>query len=390
VTESTEPRRHEDTKHGGTQHSLERILVLKMAGIGDLLTALPALEALRRAYPHAEISALVTPQTVSLLEGSGLVDCVIALDKHLFDTAGGFARPSSLSRLVRLGLRLRRERYDAAILMHHLVTWPGIAKYALLMAAIGAPVRAGLDDGRGRFLNRAVPDRGFGAMHEVDYWIEVVRGLGAEARDPQMRLTWGEPEEAHAAEAWARAGLAPGDRVVAIHPGTGSYSPIRRWHPEGFAAVGDALVADGLVPALIAGPDEEPLAQQVAQGMAAHAAIVSGVPTPRHLAALLSRCRLFVGNDSGVMHLAVAAGIPVVAVFGPSNHLAWGPYDPSGGRSRVVRLGLPCSPCLYVGQSLGNRYGCGDERCLKDLPPGMVIAAARELLAKARDERPGK
>jgi ADP-heptose:LPS heptosyltransferase len=369
---------------------LQRILVLKMAGIGDLLTAFPALEALRRTYPSAEISALVTPQTVSLLEGSGLIDKAIALDKYIFDTAGGFARPSSLSRLARLGLRLRRKRYDAAILMHHLVTWPGVVKYALLMAAIGARLRVGLDDGRGRFLNLAARDRGFGAMHEVDYWLEVVRRLGAEGRNPEMRLTWGESEEAYADSAWAKVGLAPGDRVVAIHPGTGSYSPIRRWRPEGFMAVGDALAGDGLAPVVIAGPGEEALAQQVAGGMSARAAILSGVPTPRHLAAILARCRLFVGNDSGVMHLAVAAGAPVVAVFGPSNHLAWGPYDPSGRRARVVRLGLPCSPCLYVGQSLGNRHGCGDERCLKDLPPGMVIAAARELLAQVGGATPRK
>lgn len=356
-----------------------------MAGIGDLLTAFPALEALRRAYPHAEISALVTPQSASVLHGANLLDRVIELDKYLFDTAGGFARPSGLAQLIRLGLRLRGERYDATLLLHHLVTWPGMLKYALLMAAVGSPLRAGLDDGRGRFLNLAVRDRGFGAMHEVDYWLEVVGLLGAANEDPRIRMTWGPEEEKYAGELWRASGLPDHAPVVAIHPGTGSYSPIRRWQPEGFAAVADALAGDRLIPAIVAGPGEETLGRQVMSTATSRAVLISGVPTPRHLAAFISRCRLFVGNDSGVMHVAVSTGVPVVAVFGPSNHLAWGPYDPGGRRSRVVRLGPPCSPCLYVGQSLGNRHGCGDPRCLRDLPPEMVILAARELLRETSE-----
>ncbi|MHB8991877.1 MAG: glycosyltransferase family 9 protein, partial [Chloroflexota bacterium] len=102
--------------------------------------------------------------------------------------------------------------------------------------------------------------------------------------------------------------------------------------------------------------------------------------TPLHLAATLSRCRLFVGNDSGVMHVALASGVPVVAIFGLSNHRAWGPYDPDGEMSRVVRVELPCSPCLYRGQGLGLRYGCGDPQCLKQVAPAMVLSAARDLL----------
>ena len=180
-------------------------------------------------------------------------------------------------------------------------------------------------------------------------------------------------------------GLGPETGVVAIHPGTGSYSPARRWYPERFSTVGAALLQDRLVPLVVAGPGEETLARQVADGISPGTMLLSGTPTPRHLAAVLARCQLFVGNDSGVMHVASAVGLPVVAVFGPSNHRAWGPYDPDGSRTRIVRLDLPCSPCLYRGHSLGLRNGCGDLQCLRQVSSEAVLTAARELLSKRTD-----
>jgi len=364
-----------------TRHlSLAKILVVKLAGIGDLLTALPALEALRKRYGGAEITALVTPQTASLLRGSRLVDQVIVLDKYLYDTPYGVLRPRRFAELARLAARLRHQHFDAAVLLHHMITWPGVLKYGFLMAAASAPLRVGLADGRARFLNLSVRDRGFGAVHEVEYWLQVVELLGASNPRPAVRLPLGPEEEAEASERWAGLGLGPADRVVAIHPGTGNYSPVRRWSPEGFSAVGESLAEDGLIPMVVAGPGEEGLAREIVAGVRAPSILLQGVPSLRHLAAALSRCRLFVGNDSGVMHLAAAAGVPVVAVFGPSNHRAWGPYDPTGDRSRIVRVDLPCSPCLYRGQSLGLRYGCGDPRCLQRVLPAMVVAAARDLL----------
>lgn len=362
---------------------MDRILVVKLAGIGDLLTAYPALEALRRRHSQAEISALVTPQTESLIRRSGLVDRVIVLDKYLFDDPRGFLRPRGLLALARLAGQLRSHSFDAVLLLHHLLTWPGVAKYAMLTLVSGAPLRVGLDDGRGRFLKLARPDRGFGALHEVEYWMEVVGLLGATDPKPRVRLSWGAEEEAFADGGWARLGLGQGDRVVAIHPGSGSYSPTRRWDPLGFAAVARDLSADGLLPLIVAGPGEEELAKRVVAGAGVPATLLEGTPSPLHLAAVLSRCRLFVGNDSGVMQIAFAACVPVVALFGLSNHRAWGPYDPSSERSRVVRVDLPCSPCLYRGQSMGLRYGCGDPQCLKQITPAMVLAAARELLRGA-------
>lgn len=360
--------------------ALQRILVVKLAGIGDLLTAFPALEALRERYPSAEITALATPSTASMLEDRGLVDRVMVLDKYLFDDARGLLNPRSLAGLWRLAARLRAERFDAAILLHHMVFWSGVIKYGFLMLSTAARYRAGLNDGRAPFLNLSVRDGGFGDRHEVDYWLEVVGLLGASRPEPEVKARWGSPEEEYAEKVWARLGFSPGESVVAIHPGSGAYSPVRRWPPSGFAAVADSLAARGLRPLVVAGPGEEALAAEVISSSHCRPRLLEAVPDPLCLAAVLSRCRLFVGNDSGVTQIAFAAGTPVVALFGPSNRRAWGPYDPTGKRSRVVSLDLPCSPCLYVGQSLGLRNGCGNPICMLQITPEAVLAAAGELL----------
>ena len=279
-----------------------------------------------------------------MLRDAGLVDRVMVMDKYLFDDATGFLHLRNVAGLARLGLSLRRERFDAALLLHHLITWPGVAKYAALMWATRSPLRLGLDDGRGGFLNRSAPDLGFGARHEVEYCLDVVGLVGAVNPDPRVRLHWSSEDDAWARERWDALGLGPNARVVAVHPGTGDYSPARRWAADRFAAVADALAEDGLIPMVVAGPGEEDLARQVLGMSSARGRLLAAVPTIHRLAAILSRCLLYVGNDSGVTHAAAAAGVPVVAIFGPSNHRAWAPYDPDGRRTRIVRLDLPCSP----------------------------------------------
>lgn len=362
---------------------MRKILVVKLAGLGDLLTAFPALEALRKRYPDAEVTGLVTPATAPMLETQGLVNRVIVLDKYLFDDSRGLLNPRALASLWKLGRRLRAEHFDAAVLFHHMVFWSGVVKYASLMLSTGARLRVGIDDGRAPFLNLSIRDGGFGALHEVDYWLEVVGLLDASHPDPRVVIRWGETEEEYAVAAWKRLGFAPGEPVVAVHPGSGGYSPVRRWTPSGFAVVADALASQGLAPLVVAGPGEEALAAQVVSATRCKPQLLSGVPGPLHLAAILSRCRLFVGNDSGVTQIAFAAGAPVVVLFGPSNRKAWGPYDMAGSRSRVVSLDLPCSPCLYVGQSLGLKNGCGNPVCMQ-ISPEAVLAVARDLLVAIR------
>ena len=168
-----------------------------------------------------------------------------------------------------------------------------------------------------------------------------------------------------------------------------------RWPVERFAAVVRELVArHRLKPFTIRGPgpDEDLLARAVAVG-AGGADVVGPAPSIGALVALLERVRLFVGNESGVMHLAVAAQAPIVVVFGPTNDRAWGPYPLSAERHAVVRETLACAPCVHRGHAFGTPAGCAARTCLDLVEPGAVVAAADRVLARtagaADDRQPG-
>src|SRR4051812_39854642 len=134
----------------------KRILAVKLADLGDLLTVTPALQALRSAHPSARIDLLVPPSSASLLEGAGYIDRILTFDKFPFDRKRGLLSIQRLAATTRFMLSLRLARYDAMILFHHFATRWGTFKFAAVALASGAKVRAGLDNGRGWFLNLSV------------------------------------------------------------------------------------------------------------------------------------------------------------------------------------------------------------------------------------------
>jgi heptosyltransferase-2 len=354
----------------------ERILVVKLATLGDLLTITPALRALRTTFPQAHIGVLTTPGSGPALRGLDTFDEVITFDKFAFDRPSDALR--SLPSAARLARDLRSGAWDTLVLLHHLTTAFGIAKYAALALGSGAKRRIGLDNGRGRFfLTEAAEDRGFGWRHEVDYWLSVVSVLGAQHPGrPRLELCVTADDDGWAATRWTE--LRARDAVL-LAPGSGAYSRARRWAPERFAAVGQSLFdRRGMVPLVLSGlePDEVQLAQEVATLIGPVARVAPAAPGPQALAALLRRCRIVVSNDSGVVHVATTVGTPVVAIFGPSNDRAWGPYPPDDSRHQVVREAVACAPCIHRGHSFGTPQGCPARTCLAIVEPGQVIAAA--------------
>src|SRR6266571_1670178 len=175
------------------------ILVVKLAGIGDLLLATPALRALRETYPQGRIDLLVTPDSEGLLNGWEVIDDVIVLNKYLFDYPQQVLKnPRSLQRLAPLWRELRAGDYDAVLLLHHLTLPFGRLKHQLLMRATGAKWRVGLDNGHGWFLNVRVKDKGFGALHEAEYSLAVAEAVGATTNDKRLTVPLSEEERQQA------------------------------------------------------------------------------------------------------------------------------------------------------------------------------------------------
>ncbi len=338
-----------------------RILVVQLADVGDLVLATPALAALRAARPDARLTLLTSDHAAPLVAGSGLVDKIVTLERVTGSQPFGFLRPANLRRMLAPG------RQDIVIYLHHFTLWRGTLKFALIALAARAGRRIGLDNGNAWFLTEKVQDAGFGTMHQAQYWLQLAAQAGADPR----------PRPAVVARGALPQPLPPG-RYIVLHAGGGASNPARRWAPQRFAQVADRLREEtGVQLVLVGGPDDD---NQALRASLRSAVIdLTGRTTLPQLAQVLGGAALFIGAESGVMHLAAAAGAPVLAIMGPGNASAWGPWTP-GGRSVVLRSAPVCSPCAYVGHSLGLPRGCAARTCMRMVTPNQVLEAARALL----------
>lgn len=340
-----------------------RILVFKLAAIGDAVVIVPLLRALRRAYPQAHIAFVASGLNAEVLRACPYVDRVFRLD--LKDV---FARPWRLLHFVR---GLRAYAPDVAIDAEQ---WLRLT--ALLAWAAGAPRRVGFRTGghaRHHLFTDVVEHRP--GRHEVEAFLDLGKALGIEATDRHLELFLDEPARQEAEAVLARLGLAGRRPLVLFHSGCGGNEPRRQWAPERFAELGDRLAARyGAAIAVTGDPGERPLAEAVAARMREPAAIAAGETSIMGLAALIARADLVVCGNTGAMHLAAAAGVPVVAMHGPNDPAQWGPWS---DRAAVVSLGLSCSPCLY----LGHEFGCKPAPCMGDMTVDQVWAATQQLLS---------
>lgn len=346
-----------------------RILVVQLADLGDLILSMPALSALREAQPEAHITLLIASHCVPIVDGTGVVDEIITFDRQQFNNSKSMLRLGNLRRI----LGLLKGHFDVIVFLHHFTLKAGTIKFWLMARASGAKRRIGLQNGNGWFLTESIPDDGFGAKHQAQYWLDLVGLLGA---DTSLR-----PALINIA---SDAGLIdlpdrdPSMPWIVIHDGSGGYSLARRWDPGKFAAVADSLHSqyDAQI-VLVGGAGDD--GEAVASAMQSPVYDLSGKTTLPELAYVIQTADLFIGADSGVVHIAAATGTPVVAIYGPSNHEAWGPWTPTSP-STIVRSAPECSPCSYVEHGIGLREGCPARTCMTMISVEQVIAAARQLL----------
>jgi heptosyltransferase-2 len=194
----------------------------------------------------------------------------------------------------------------------------------------------------------------------------MLAGIGLAASNPPDTSLVALPE-------WSERGRAlladDGARWVALNPGA-AFGSAKRWLPERYAAVGELLQRAGARVAIVGGAGERPLAQEIAAGMSGAPRVLCGETTLGELVGVLGRTSLLVTNDSGPMHLAAAQGVPVVAIFGPTD---WRETAPHAERVRLVRAPVYCAPCKL-------RECPIDHRCMRSVTLERVAQAARELL----------
>lgn len=316
----------------------------------------PAMGAIRSAFPEAEIVVVANPLVADLFRHHPYCDRVLVFDKK--KTHRG------LGGLLRFAAELRRERFDLAILLQNAV------EAAVLAFLAGIPRRAGYrTDGRGLLLTHGVAvGEAERRLHHTDYYLTMLKALGIEGGDGCLHLAC-TGEETALASATLGAGT-----FVAVNPGA-AYGSAKRWIPERFAAVADRLAEEfGLRVVLTGGPGEAEIARDIAAAMKNAPLNLIGRTSVRQMMAVLSLCRLMVTNDSGPMHVAAAFGVPIVAVFGPTDHTTTSPLAET---CRIVRREADCAPCLL-------RQCPTDHRCMEAITVEDVLTAARSLLGGER------
>lgn len=326
------------------------ILVIRYSALGDVVLATSVLEPLRERYPQARIEWVTDPLYAPLLEGLPELARVHRLAREGPDSALAVA-----GRL--------RGRFDAVVDLQNKVRSAVVARAA-------APLRTVF---RRRTAIRAMlalfgNDPPLVRAHATQLYAEALAPLDVHRAGPiKVNLS----PRAVALAADALRGVEP--PAVALAPG--ARWATKRWPAERFAAVADQLSALGNRIVLCGGPgDRDAFAAFRAVVRAPVAADLSFLPLDA-LAASIARVQLLIACDSGPVHLATAVGTPVLALFGPTSVTRWGPPPPG----RALSLGLPCAPCSNHG---GDYCPEGHHRCLGDLAPEAVLAAAREMLRR--------
>ncbi len=315
---------------------LKRVVVIKPCCMGDVLMSTPAIAAFRKALPDAYISLAVAPWSRPAVSSNPRLS-------NLIDSPVG-TQDTILADYMKLARFIRRGRFGTALVLDRSPLL-NIVPYLA-----GVPVRAGLDsDNRGLALTHPVRCPSTKVRHEVEWYLDVVRALGLPApkKDAYLEFYPTEEDRAEADRVIAQAGEQGEAGYVAIHVGGGVNPGMRllskRWQPERWARIADWL-AETYEPTilLLGGPSKEDreatarLKEVLSPSTQPYVVDLVGKLSWGALGAAIQRCNLFLGNDTGAMHMATAVRTPVVAVFGPSDPARFGPWDPSG-RSITVQ-----------------------------------------------------
>ncbi len=357
------------------QWNPDRILLIRLREIGDVVFTTPAIRALRQHFPHAHLSYLVEPLAAPVVARNPHLNEVIVVPKR----QGWRGLRDDIAVIG----RLRAARYDLVIDFH---SGP---RSSLLAWLSGARERVGYDvPGRGWMYTTRVPrPREIRARHAVENQWDLLTPLGVAAPSPTYSPTE-MPVDSTAQKAigerLSALGVRADDELIVIHVSAGN--PFRRWPPTAFASLTLALLRgrSSRRVLIVSGPSDRDAAARVMGESIDRLApgdrhrICSADFTLDELRALMDRAALYIGGDSGPLHIASTTTVPIVGLYGPTLPVRSQPWRAPQWPSEAAEVdGLPCRPC--------NQRVCepGDFRCLVRLTPEDVIAAAERALSRA-------
>ncbi|MFC1488656.1 lipopolysaccharide heptosyltransferase II [Thermodesulfobacteriota bacterium] len=338
---------------------IKSILIRSTNWIGDAVMTTPAVRAVKKNFPYADISILVKPWVAPVFENSPHIDRLI-----MYDSTG---RHKGLIGKVRIARDVRRYRFDAAILFQNAFEAAFIAFLA------GIPNRIGFNtDARGLLLSHSVPcGSEIKSVHQTRYYMSILERVGLDTDGQDIDLVVNEESKQRALEILGQHSISMPDKLVGINP-SATFGPAKQWFPDRYARLGDRIQeVIGARVILFGGPEDQGLGRKISRLMKHPPIDLCGKTDLEEAMALIQQCDLFITNDSGLMHVAAALNVPVIAIFGSTNPVTTGPWSP---KSRIVRVPIDCSPCL--------KPECPEKHlsCMDLIDVDKVFEAARGML----------
>jgi heptosyltransferase III len=352
------------------EKKIERILLIRLRNIGDVLLMVPTIRAFRGAFPKAHIAALVNAGTEEMLTDNPLLDEVLVFDPKWKELSCGahWQREWAFASLV------RKRRFDLAINLTE------GDRGAFLCMASGAAYKVGVYEKNAslwwkkRVFDHLVRNSDWKA-HTVEKMLDIPRSVGIPVTDKRLEIFFSRDDQDRIETLLREEGIGPADPIVHIHPT--SRWLFKCWRDEGMAWLIDRLQETGRVRAVLTSGNSDREIEKIdsiLRSCRTRPINLSGKTTLKQLAALSRRSLFFIGVDTAPMHIAAAAGTPVIALFGPSGEFNWGPW----GRDHVViKRDMDCRPCGKDGCQGSKR-----SRCLEEIPEEEVVREALVFLEK--------
>jgi heptosyltransferase-2 len=336
---------------------MEKILLIRLGSLGDVVLTLPVVEAVRNSFPYAYIAMLVGDKCADIVSADPRFNEVIVIKRD----AKGKEGLAEMRRVIGL---LRERKFDVSIDMQRKF------RSAYLAYQGKVKTRIGYHQPGGFLCNVKIPDKI--NKHSVDRNLDLIKPLGIDSADRVPKIHLSDEDRDFAKKTFESYNLSSDEKVLGIFPGAG-WRP-RCWMPERFAEVADlAMQNDNARVIIFCGPGEADIVDEVVSNMKAEPIVMREKVTQCQLSAMIERCDVMLSNDTGPMHISVAVGTTTVALFGPGNHIK---FQPIGERHATIRKNVLCSPCKQFTDK------CKDNICMKLITVDEVWEAVHQRLAK--------
>ena len=346
-----------------------RFLILRLSAIGDVIRTLPAVRAVKEHFPGSHITWVTEEPSESLLRSQPEIDDVILFPRKRW--AGGIKSIrriwETLREMKNFVSFLRKQKFDVALDFH------GILKSGIISLLSGAPKRIGFDRKAGKEWNYVFSNVRVsltaGPLSRYDRNFALLKGTGFELKKAGYGLSIPSEDQKYVDSFFSKVSPALKKPVIVIHAGTSPKTAYKRWMPYNYAELADRLVCQIKASVIFTwGAAELEWVEGIRNRMRESSILAPRTETLTQLAEIFRRCDLYIGGDTGPMHIATCVDVPVIVIYGPTDPLMNEPF----GRHLKIRKEVGCNPCR-------NR-GCKDRRCLEAITADDVLDGAKKML----------